>query len=186
MIPGILVYVYVGTAVSSIGALFDQSGGNSIIKIVMFSIGLIFGIIAIIVICVYTKKQLNKVVREMEEALENEAQDDQGADLESPIASELIEIQEIPPLSEYERNNGQIVIEEPQTMNTNSKGSHPNSENQINSNERSSQDMAKRGAPSYFNSKSFSDSTPKSQENGNNDGSAMQRIDGSPIIELSE
>ena len=186
MIPGILVYVYVGTAVSSIGALFDQSGGSSIVKIIMFSLGLVFGVIAIIVICVYTKKQLNKVVHEMEEALEQEAQDAQEADLESPIASELMEVQDIPPHSEYERNDAQILNEERATMNTNSKGSKPNSRTQKRSEDSNSQEMFKRDAVSENNSKSFSHSHPQNQEKANQNDRSVQEIGGLPIIGLPE
>lgn len=68
MIPGILVYVYVGTAVSSIGALFDQSGGSSLLKVIMFAVGIFFGFAAIIVICIYTKRQLNKIMKEIQDS----------------------------------------------------------------------------------------------------------------------
>ena len=50
MVPGIVVYVYVGTAVSSMGALFDQSGSSSLVKLIMFGVGIIFAIAAIVVI----------------------------------------------------------------------------------------------------------------------------------------
>lgn len=50
MIPGIVVYVYVGAAISSIGMLFNQSGGSNYLKIVMFSLGIFFAIAAVVVI----------------------------------------------------------------------------------------------------------------------------------------
>ena len=67
MVPGIVVYVYVGTAVSSMGALFDQSGSSSLVKLIMFGIGIVFAIAAIVVIWIYTKKQLNKIMHEMDD-----------------------------------------------------------------------------------------------------------------------
>ena len=40
MLPGIIAYVYVGTAVSSFGALFQTNSEESIIKMVMFGVAL--------------------------------------------------------------------------------------------------------------------------------------------------
>ena len=67
MIPGILVYVYIGTAVSSMGALFETNSGGSLIKIIMLAIGLIIAIGAVILIWVYTKKELTKALKEKED-----------------------------------------------------------------------------------------------------------------------
>lgn len=75
MVPGILIYVYIGTAVSSMGALFETNSGGSILKLVMFSVGLVFAIIAIIIIIAYTKKELQNALKEKEEA--EKAQNDQ-------------------------------------------------------------------------------------------------------------
>lgn len=97
MTPGILVYVYVGTAVSSIGALFEQSSGSSLIKIISFGVGLIFAIAAIIVIVVYTKRELNKVLHE----LENNNAINSMNDAENNIIQEVI--------NDSSRNNDDII-----------------------------------------------------------------------------
>ena len=66
MLPGIIAYVYVGTAVSSFGALFQTNSEESIIKMVMFWSGLAITMGAVMAIIVYTKKELNKALIESE------------------------------------------------------------------------------------------------------------------------
>lgn len=50
MIPGIVVYVYVGAAVSSIGALFSSPKGDNLVQIIIFALGIVFAVGAIILI----------------------------------------------------------------------------------------------------------------------------------------
>ena len=67
MLPGIIVYVYVGTAVSSLGALFQTDNGGAIIRMIMFCGGLVIAAVAVVVIIIYTKKELNKALLEKEQ-----------------------------------------------------------------------------------------------------------------------
>ncbi|CAI2370986.1 unnamed protein product [Moneuplotes crassus] len=92
MVPGILIYVYIGTAVSSMGALFETNSGGSILKIVMFSIGLIFAVIAIIIIIAYTKKELNKALKDKEKEEKNKIRSDQESGLQDQNKSESREL----------------------------------------------------------------------------------------------
>jgi hypothetical protein len=62
MLPGIIVYVYLGTAMTNIGALFDSQSGGAIVNIIIFSVGLVFAIAAVVAIAIYTKRELNKVI----------------------------------------------------------------------------------------------------------------------------
>ncbi|CAI2370597.1 unnamed protein product [Moneuplotes crassus] len=149
MIPGILIYVYIGTAVSSIGALFETSNGSSILKIIMFSIGLVVAVVAIIFIIAYTKRELNKALieKEKEEANKpNEDQENHLQDINNDNQSESYEIE----LSNRGRNLSQIrPFQEPDpspTMYcTMKKQSNDNSDSQnIKSEERFQRSMSEK------------------------------------------
>ena len=89
MIPGIVVYVYVGSAVSSIGALFNSPSGGNLVHIIVFTVGIIFAVGAIILIMIYTKKQLKKIMDESNDR-QNSYNDDE-VDLENrPNGDEIL------------------------------------------------------------------------------------------------
>jgi len=79
ILPGTVLYVFLGATAGSL-ADSSQSSDNNTVKIVTIVVGIVFGILAIVAVSYYAKKELNNVIeRQREEAnayvLENSTED---------------------------------------------------------------------------------------------------------------
>ena len=79
MIPGTVAFVFIGTTAS--GLLEDSEdeeeamdGGNSTVQLIVLSVGGVATVIAVVLISIYSKRALNKVLEEDAEAESNAAQ----------------------------------------------------------------------------------------------------------------
>lgn len=93
ILPGTILFCFLG---ATAGSLADSgaSGDNSTVTIITVVVGVVFGVLAIVVISFYAKKELNKIISEQEEdsqsthegeGIAEAAEDD---DLESGIAED--------------------------------------------------------------------------------------------------
>lgn len=70
ILPGTFFYVFLG---ASAGSLVDSADGgdNSWVTYVIISVGIVFGLVAIILTSYYAKKELNKIIARRQEELNN-------------------------------------------------------------------------------------------------------------------
>ena len=95
MIPGTVAFVFIGTTAS--GLLEDSEdeeeamdGGNSTVQLIVLSVGGVATVIAVVLISIYSKRALNKVLEEdrlAQEAQEREANGEAGT--ENPVVMNL-------------------------------------------------------------------------------------------------
>ena len=74
MLPGTVLYVFIG---ASAGSLADSSGSasnNRTVTIVTISVGVVFGILGVAATSYYAKKELNKAM-EIKNGVEEEGND---------------------------------------------------------------------------------------------------------------
>ena len=79
MIPGTVAFVFIGTTASGLlGDSEDEEeamdGGNSTVQLVVLIVGGVATVIAVVLISIYSKRALNKVLEEDAEAESNAAQ----------------------------------------------------------------------------------------------------------------
>ena len=78
MLPGTVLFVFIGSSAGSIVESFSQSGGNKTLTIVLIVVGVIFGIGAVAVVTFYAKKELRKIIAE-NQAAENSDEENDGS-----------------------------------------------------------------------------------------------------------
>ena len=93
MIPGTVAFVFIGTTAS--GLLGDsedeeesEDGGNSAVQLIVLIVGGVATVIAVVLISIYAKRALNKVLEEDAEAESNAAQIVDGSEM---VAADDIE-----------------------------------------------------------------------------------------------
>lgn len=86
ILPGTILFCFLG---ATAGSLADSgaSGDNSTVTIVTIVVGVVFGVLAIVVISFYAKKELNKIIAEQEEE-EGNAEASETNDLESGLSED--------------------------------------------------------------------------------------------------
>jgi len=68
MLPGTVLYVFIGSSAGSIVESASNSSGNKILTIVVIVVGVIFGVGAVAVVTFYAKKELRKIIAENQAA----------------------------------------------------------------------------------------------------------------------
>ena len=91
IIPGTVAYVFIGTTASSLlgdesedgeSEADDDSSSGSNVQIIVFVVGGIATVIAVVLISIYSKRALNKVLEEDMEAEDRIMADNNGAEFE--------------------------------------------------------------------------------------------------------
>jgi uncharacterized membrane protein YdjX (TVP38/TMEM64 family) len=85
MIPGTVLYVFLGASAGSLSEIGDDNDGNEeeeskTITIVVIVVGVIFGILAVGVTSYYAKQELNKVIDKQKEEEDEEEEEEGNAD----------------------------------------------------------------------------------------------------------
>ena len=62
MLPGTLLYTFLGSSAGSIVESASSGSGNIAVTIVVIVLGIVFGVLAIVATTYYAKKELNKVI----------------------------------------------------------------------------------------------------------------------------
>ena len=89
MIPGTVAFVFIGTTASGLlGDMEDEEeesedGGNSAVQLIVLIVGGVATVIAVVLISIYAKRALNKVLEEDAEAESNAAQIVDGSEMDA-------------------------------------------------------------------------------------------------------
>jgi uncharacterized membrane protein YdjX (TVP38/TMEM64 family) len=75
ILPGTILYVFLGASAGSLAESANSSGGSSTVTIIVIVIGIIFGFLAVAFTSYYAKKELNKVTAKRQAELNAVAKD---------------------------------------------------------------------------------------------------------------
>ena len=67
MLPGTILYTFLGSSAGSIVESASSGGGNIILTITIIVLGIIFGVSSIVATTYYAKKELNKIIEAQNE-----------------------------------------------------------------------------------------------------------------------
>ena len=84
MLPGTVLYTFLGSSAGSIVESASSGGGNTTLTIVIVVIGVVFGVVSIGVTTYYAKRELNKII-DNEDAIEDTEETPATTDLQQQV-----------------------------------------------------------------------------------------------------